>query len=201
MTTQRPVGIEKIRAYPSSAALCMRELARARGDDPEYAPTELLVEKRAVNPTWEDPVTQAVNAAKAMLSEEDLADVELLVFGSESGLDQAKPMSTWVHRYLGLHPNVRNFETKHACYGGTTALMTAAHWVASGAAPGKKALVLTADQSRFNPYVPWEYVMGAAATAMLVSDDPRFLELELQSNGYWTSEGRRSPAACRASSA
>jgi hydroxymethylglutaryl-CoA synthase len=66
--------------------------------------------------------------------------------------------------------------------------MTAAHWVASGAAPGKKALVVTADQSRFNPYVPWEYVMGAAATAMLVSDDPRFLELELASNGYWTSE-------------
>ena len=182
------VGIEKIRAYPSSAALSFRDLARARGDDPEYAPRELLVESRAINPPWEDPITQAVNAAKAMLTPEDIADIELLVFGSESSIDQAKPMTTWVHKYLGLGPNVRNFETKHACYSGTSALMTAAHWVASGVAPGKKALVVTADQSRFNPHVPWEYVMGAAATAMLVSDNPRFLELELASNGYWSTE-------------
>ena len=41
---------------------------------------------------------------------------------------------------------------------------------------GKKALVITTDQSRMHLGKPWEFVMGAGAAALLVSDEPRFLE-------------------------
>src|SRR5512143_1049116 len=45
----------------------------------------------------------------------------------------------------GLPSNIRNFEVKHACYSGTAALGCALDWVRSGAARGKKALILAAD--------------------------------------------------------
>jgi hydroxymethylglutaryl-CoA synthase len=185
---RRRVGIEKIRAYPCSAALDFRELARARGEDPDHPTKLLMMDERAVNPAWEDPVTMAVNAAMPMLSEEDKQAIELVVVGTESSPDQSKPISTFVQRFLGIGANCRNFETKHACYGGTSALMTAAHWVASGVAPGKKALVVATDQSRINLGEKYEFVMGAGAAALLVSDEPAIAELELETNGYWTKE-------------
>ena len=187
--THRPrVGIEKISAYPCSMSLDMSDLAEARGQDRSYPPKDLLLERRSVNPCWEDPVTMGVNAARPMLTKEDLERIELLIVGTESSVDQGKPISTFMYRYLGIQPNCRNFETKHACYGGTSALMMAAHWVASGASPGAKALVICSDQGRMHLGESFEYVLGAGAVALLISDKPAVLELELERNGYWTNE-------------
>lgn len=182
------VGIERIAAYPCTLALDMRVLAEARDHDPNHPLGELWVRARSLNPPWEDPVTMAVNAALQVVTPEDRENIELVIVGSESATDFGKPMSTYVQRWCQITPNCRNFETKHACYGGTSGLMMAAHWVASGAAPGKKALVVTSDQSRMHLGQPWEYVLGAAATAMLVSATPDVLELELDKTGYWTHE-------------
>jgi len=188
LATRQRVGIEKIWVYPCSAKLDFRKLAHARDEDPDHPTKLLMMDHRGVNPCWEDPVTMAVNAAKPMLSDQDREDIELLIFGTESSPDQGKPLSTFVHRFLDLSPKVRNWETKHACYGGTAGVMTAAHWVASGVAPGKKALVVTADQSRMNLGERWEFVMGAGAAAMLISNQPDVLEFELETNAYWTKE-------------
>ncbi len=88
---------------------------------------------------------------------------------------------------------------KHACYGGTAALRTAASWVASGVRPGKKALVISADLSRpphsgslrldqaVSTHSP-EYILGGGAVAAIVGDEPAVLELELERAGYWTQE-------------
>ena len=189
MTNARPrVGIERITAYPCALSLDMRALAEARDHDPRHPLEELWVTERSLNPPWEDPVTMAVNAALQVVTPEDRADIELVIVGTESSVDFGKPISTYVQRYCGITANCRNFETKHACYGGTSALMMAAHWVASGAAPGKKALVVCTDQSRAHIGQPWEYVLGAAATAMIVSDTPEVLALDLPGCGYWTNE-------------
>ncbi len=184
----RRVGIEKLRIYPSTMSLDMQTLCAARGHDPADIRDTMMIDQRSVNPPWEDPVTMAVNAALPMLTEEDRASIELLIVGSESGVDQEKPMSTWVHRYLGLKPRCRNFELKHACYSGTAGLQLAAGWVASGLSPGAKALIVTTDQGRMHLGKPYEYVMGAGAAAVLVSDRPRVLELELGKNGICTQE-------------
>ena len=184
----KSVGIEKIFAYPCTMALDMVELANARDVSPSHPLDDLWVEARSLNPVWEDPVTMAVNAARGLLEGEDPEQIELVVVGTESSVDFGKPISTWVQRLAGIGPNCRNFETKHACYGGTGGLMAAAHWVASGFNRGKKALVVCADQSRMHLGKPWEFVLGAGATAMLISDQPDFVEFELQNNGYWTNE-------------
>jgi hydroxymethylglutaryl-CoA synthase len=188
LATRQRVGIEKIWAYPGSTFLDMTDLAAARGRENSYVTDTLFVNERSVNPCWEDPITIAVNAAHPMLSDEDRKSIEFLVVGTESSPDQGKPISTFVHRFLNLSPNCRNFETKHACYGGTSALMTAAHWVASGVAGDAKALVIAGDQSRMHLGDPWEFVMGTGAVALLISNQPKVVEFELEDNGYWTKE-------------
>ena len=181
-----PVGIEKIRAYPGTQSLAMEDLALARDHDPVDIHENLLVRSRSVNPLWEDPVTMAVNAANPMLTAEDRERIELVIVATESSVDQGKSMSTYAQHFLGIQPNCRNFEAKHACYGGTSAVMMAAHWVASGLNGDAKALVIATDQSRMSLHEPYEYVMGAGAVAMLISNTPRVLAFEMEHNGFWT---------------
>jgi len=182
------VGIEKIGVYPCSLALPMTTLCKARGRDPSDIVTAMMIDERSLNPLWEDPVTMAVNAANSILTDDDRKRIELLIVASESSVDYEKPMSTWVQRYAGLQSNCRNFEIKHACYGGTAGLQMAAYWLASGIAPGKKALLVTTDQSREHIGKPWEFVLGAGAAAVLLSHETSILELELGKDGYWTHE-------------
>ena len=182
------VGIEKIGMWPGSLSLSMAKLCEARDHDPADLRDVMMIDERSVNPLWEDPVTTAVNAANTILSDEDRRRIELLIVASESGVDYEKPMSTWVQRYLGLTANCRNFEVKHACYGGTSGLQMAAHWIATGLNRGAKALLVCTDQSRMHLGKPWEYVLGAGAAAILISDTPAIVELELGKSGYWTHE-------------
>jgi 3-hydroxy-3-methylglutaryl CoA synthase len=181
-------GIEKIGVYPGSLCLRMADLCAARGADPAPLREAMMIDERSVNPLWEDPVSTAVNAADSILTGEDRERIELLIVASESGVDQEKALSTWVHRYLGLTPHCRNVEIKHACYGGTAGLQLAAGWILSGLSRGAKALIVATDQSRMHLGKPWEYVMGAGAAAVLVSDEPRIVEIEPGRSGYWTHE-------------
>jgi len=182
------IGIEKLGAYPGSLVLPMRALFEARGHDYTQIRDVMMIDERSVNPGWEDPVTMVVNAAKPLLTDADRERIGLLIVASESGVDQEKPISTWVQRYLGLSSGVRNIEVKHACYGSTASLQLAAGWIASGVAPGEAALVINTDQSRMHLGKPWEYVLGAAAVAVLVSDTPKVLEIELGAYGVHTNE-------------
>lgn len=184
----QPVGIERIGVYPGSLALSMPDLCAARAHDPGNIRDSMMIDERSVNPVWEDPVTMAVNAARNLINDANRDKIELLIVASESGVDYEKPMSTWVHRHLGLTPHCRNFELKHACYGGTAGLQMAAAWVASGLSRDAKALIITTDQSRTHFGKPWEFVLGAGAAAVIVSNQPGLVELEPAESGYWTCE-------------
>lgn len=182
------VGIEKMNPEVSTLMVDLEDLARARDHDPEDLRNSLLVRSRSINPLWEDPVTMAINAAKPMLTDEDREKIELLVVATESSVDQGKPMSTYAQRFLGINANCRNYESKGACHAATSAVMMAAHWIASGVAGDKKALVICTDQSRCHIGEAYEYVMGAGAVAILVSANPKVVAFELGHNGYWTNE-------------
>jgi hydroxymethylglutaryl-CoA synthase len=120
-----PIGIEKLRIYPNSLAYSTRALCEARGMDADRTIQDLIIQERAVNPTWEDAVTMGVNAAQPLLTDEDRRSIGLLLVGTESSVDQEKPVSSWIHGYLGLPSDCLNFETKHACYAATGALQMA----------------------------------------------------------------------------
>jgi hydroxymethylglutaryl-CoA synthase len=184
----RPIGIEKINIYGSSLILDQKKLAEARGMDPQKVVADFLIDTRSLNPLYEDTVTMGANAAHPMLEDVDRKAIGMLVVGTESSVDFGKPISTNIHSALGLASNVRNFETKHACYSGVAALDTALNWIASGLNRGRKALVISTDFSRMHLNAKEEFVLGGVAAAVLVSDSPRVVEYELTKRGTWTGD-------------
>ncbi|OHD57422.1 MAG: hypothetical protein A2Y33_08025 [Spirochaetes bacterium GWF1_51_8] len=182
----KKVGIEKINIYGCSLSMEQVDLAKARGRDPERVLTDFMIDTRSLNPPYEDTVTMGANAAIPIISEEDKKDIGMLIVGTEGSVDFGKPISTNIHAALGLNPNVRTYETKHACYSGVAALDTAINWIASGLNHGKKALVIAADFSRKHFNKDHEFVLGGTAAAVLVSDTPKVIEYEIEKKGSWT---------------
>lgn len=181
------VGIEAINFYGGATVLDIRSLFEARQLDLRRF-DNLLLRRKSVALPCEDPVSFAVNAARPLveaLTPAERARIELVVCGSESGVDFGKSLSTYVHHYLGLGRTCRLFEVKQACYGGTAALQMAVGFIASQASPGAKALVIGTDIGRAT--IRGSYVepsQGAGAVAMLVGADPAVLELDFGANGY-----------------
>lgn len=181
------VGIEAMNFFGGSTVLDVRTLFQARGLDLERF-NNLMMEKKSVGLPCEDPVTNAVNAAKPVidkLSADEKNRIELVISASETGLDFGKAIGTYVHDYLGLSRNCRIFEIKEACYGGTASLQMAANFVASGASPGAKALIVSTDVARAAAKMTYaEPSQGTGGIAMLVSDKPHIFELDFGANGY-----------------
>ncbi|GAA2267785.1 MULTISPECIES: hydroxymethylglutaryl-CoA synthase family protein [Kitasatospora] len=181
------VGIEAVNAYVGRASLDVRTLFEARGLDVRRF-DNLMMRHKSVNLPCEDAVTNAVNAARPLveaLTPAERERIELVVVGSESGVDFGKPLSTYVHEALGLGRRCRSFETKHACYGGTAALRSAAGILAAGADPDAKALVIAADASGAAARgTYWEPSQGAGAVAMIVGAQPRILALDAGASGF-----------------
>ena len=188
MSLSSSFGIDRLCVYPCTMALDMRTLVAARGGNVAEVCDDMMIDERTVCPPWEDPVTLAVNAGLALLTPDERESVKLLLVASESAPDQEKALSTWVQRYLGLGDDCRNLEVKHACYGGSGAMHLALSWLAADALPGETALVICTDQSRAHFWRPYEFVMGAGAVAVLLSDNPRFLTIDRGLSGLYTHE-------------
>lgn len=180
------VGIESINFYGGPACVDIRDIFNTRKLDMSRF-ENLMLEKKSVGAPWEDPVSNAVNAAKPLIdnmSQDEKSRIELVITSSESGIDFGKSMSTYIHDYLGLSRNCRLFEVKQACFGGTAAFMTAAEFVASQASPGAKALVCATDSPKTT--VRGTYVepsQSVGAIAMIVGENPEILELDFGAFG------------------
>ncbi len=170
------VGIDRIGFYTARYYLPLETLAHQRGVAYEKFRTGLGQERMAVAPPDEDIVTLAASAAEPLLREDGVENIDLLLFATESGIDQSKSAGLFAHGLLGLPPACRVVELKEACYGGTAALQLAAAMVARR--PGSKTLVLASDIARYELGSPGEPTQGCGAVAMLVSADPRILALD-----------------------
>jgi len=185
------VGIEAMNAYVARAYIDVHELFVERKLNLDRFPNLMMLEK-SINLPCEDPVTNAVNAAKPIidaLSEAERNSIEMVIASSESGLDFGKSLSTYIHNYLGLSNHCRLFEIKQACYAGTAALQMAFNYIASNASPGAKVLVISADVARAAIKLTYaEPSQGVASVAMLISDKPDIFEVELGANGLYGHE-------------
>ncbi len=168
------VGIDDLSLYASALALDFRALLGVRRNVEESDWQNIGFHRRTVLPPWEDAVTLAVNAARPL----DTSKVGLLVVGTESAVDFGKPISSWVHGALNLPADCRNFEVKHACYGGTAALHTALDWLRARRGSGRTALVITTDEARRHPDDPSELNGGCGAVALLLREDPRLVAFD-----------------------
>lgn len=169
-------GIDRISFYTSRYYLPLEALAARRGVEYDKFRVGLGQERMGVPPPDEDVVTLAASAAEPLLQGIDRERIELVLFATESGIDQSKAAGLFVHGLLGLSPQCRVVEIKEACYGGTAALQFAAAMMERR--PGKLALVLASDIARYELGSPGEPTQGCGAVAMLVGQNPRVLALD-----------------------
>ena len=175
------IGIDLISFYTPHYYLDLKTLAGERGVDPNKFYTGIGQERMGLPPPDEDIVTMAASAALPIVEKTERNDIELLILGTESAIDQSKAASMFAHRLLGLPTRCRGFEVKEACYAATAGLQMALAWVARN--PTKKALVIGSDIARYELRSPGEPTQGAGAVAMLVTANPRVLAIDPES-GY-----------------
>ncbi len=170
------VGIDAISFYTSKYWLDLADLAAARQIDPQKFWQGLGQRKMAVPPPDEDVVTMGASAAERALAQVDKSEIELLLFATESGIDQSKAGGIYIHDLLGLSNRCRVVELKQACYAGTAGLQLTLPFLREN--PDKKALLIASDVARYGLSTPGESSQGCGAVAMVLGANPRILAID-----------------------
>lgn len=179
------IGIDKIGFFTPHIFVDMAKLAVARNIEPEKFTIGIGQSQMGIAPITQDSVTLAANAALSIIDDEDREKIDFVIFGSESGIDHSKSGAVYVHQLLGLNPNARAIEVKQACYGATAGIQMAKGHIALN--PESKVLVIGTDIARYGLGTSGESTQGAGAVAMVISANPRVMELE-NHNVYLTND-------------
>ena len=169
------IGIDKIGFAMPKYYLDIRDLATARGKEPDKFTKGLLQLEMSIPPVSQDIVTLGAQAAFEILDKEDLEKIDMIIVGTESGIDQSKASSVFIHGLLDIQPFVRAIEVKEACYGATAALDFAKNHVMNN--PESRVLVIASDIAKYGIKSSGESTQGAGSCAMLITSNPRILEL------------------------
>lgn len=151
-------------------------LAAARNVDANKFRDSLGQHTMAVPPPGEDVVTMAANAAAQALQDCDINQIDMVLFATESGIDQSKAAGIYVHHLLNLPAQCRVVELKQACYSATAAIQLSLPYLREH--PDKKILVIAADIARYGLNTTAESSQGGGAIAMVLSANPRVLAIE-----------------------
>ena len=196
---ERSFGIGDIAVYIPQPQISLDTLiGRYTERDPQWARTLARARRRTGQESlrfprrWEDSATMAAQAAAALLgrmSGAEIASLRYLVVGTESGVDQAKPVAAHVQGMLqragyALPGAISTFDIQHACAGGAIGLASVGAMLAVSRGAAGRGLIICTDEARYAPGSSAEITQGAAAVALLVEPDPRLLELDFTAIGY-----------------
>jgi hydroxymethylglutaryl-CoA synthase len=169
------VGIDSLSLCVPENYYPLTDLAKRHGIDPNKYLIGIGQEKMAVPSPDEDIVTLAAGAAKPLITDDVRNTISTVIIATESGIDQSKSAGLFVHSLLGLKSNCRVIEFKQACYGATAALQMATDMVRQR--PTEKILIIATDIARYEQDSLGECTQGAGAIAMVISTNPRLLNL------------------------
>jgi hydroxymethylglutaryl-CoA synthase len=180
MFDKNTFGIHAMSVYIPTHFIDLKTLAEANGIDPNKYYQGLGGHRMAIVTPDEDPVTMAAEASRTLLDryEVDPSEIGMVIVGTESGVDGAKPIAAFVHGLLGLHNQCRIFDAQHACYGATAALEMARYWCAAQTGRRRLALVIATDVANYDVGSAGEPTQGAGAVAMLVGCEPTLLSFD-----------------------
>tara|TARA_B100001175_G_scaffold251773_1_gene219206 strand:+ start:1642 stop:3063 length:1422 start_codon:yes stop_codon:yes gene_type:complete len=182
------IGIDAISFYVPSIYLSIEELSKNRNLNYEKLRNGLGLEKMAIADSNEDPSSFAANALIDLFEKNSLnpLDIGRIYMGTESALDASKPSSTYatdiVEKSLAKKFGERSLKNcditdmTFACIGGVDALQNTMDWISRN--PGKKAIVVTSDLSKYELNSTGEYTQGAGAIAMLISENPSIISID-----------------------
>lgn len=175
-TDKMKIGIEHLNFYVPQYYIELTTIAEQHGVDVTKYHRGIGQEKMSIPPHCEDVVTLGANAAFPIIEKHGAEMIDSVIFCTETGIDQSKSAGIYVHHLLGLNPNCRNVEMKQACYSATAALQLACGYVARK--PDKKVLIIASDISRYDLGSNAEPTQGCGAVAMLISSDPKIMEID-----------------------
>lgn len=196
---ERSFGIGDIAVYIPRLQISLDTLiARHRERNPQWARTLARARRRTGQESlrfpepWEDSATMAAQAAAALLermSEAEIRSLRYLVVGTETGVDQAKPVAAHVQGMLqragfALPGAISTFDIQHACAGGAIGLASVGAMLQVSRGVAGRGLIVCTDEARYAPGSSAEITQGAAAVALLVEPEPRLLELDFTAVGY-----------------
>lgn len=170
------IGIDDLAFATTDFRIDLAEIAGRLGAEPAKYHRGLGQTEMSVVAEDEDIVTLGAAAALPIVERAGRENIRTVLFATETGIDQSKAAGVYLHRLLGLAPNVRVVELKQACYSGTAALQFATALVARN--PQEKVLVVTSDIARYEIGSAAEATQGAGAAAFMVTADPALLEIE-----------------------
>lgn len=176
------VGIDKIGFFTPNKYVDMVDLAHARNQDPNKFLIGIGQNTMTVADQTQDAVSMGINATLRYLDKIDKDKVGLLIFGTESSVDQSKSASLFVKNALKLPASMRAFEVKEACFGLTAGLMMARDFVRTH--PDQTAIVIGSDIARYGINTAGEVTQGAGSISLLVKSDPSILELNDGHSAY-----------------
>lgn len=170
VTFRSDVWVEGISVYVPHYFMPHREFALTTGVDPDKYTAGLGCKNMAITHPVEDAVTMAAEAGENLFTwwGFDPDDFGLLIVATETGVDWAKPVASYIHQFLSLPSDCRAFDLQHACFGATGALSMAAGWICSGMSGGRKALVIATDIAKYEVGSAGEATQGAGAVALAV---------------------------------
>ena len=196
---ERSLGIGDVAVYIPRLQITLDSLiARYRERDPQWARTLERARRRTGQVSlrfpqpWEDAATMAAQAAAALLermSDAEIASLRYLVVGTETGVDQAKPVAAHVQGMLqragfALPGAISTFDIQHACAGGAIGLVNVGAMLAVSRDESERGLIICTDEARYAAGSSAEITQGAAAVALLVERAPRLLEIDFTAVGY-----------------
>lgn len=177
-------GIDAIAYDIAKIHLPIRTLAEARNIDPDKLEKGLGLLKMTLPDTHQDTVVFAANALTRLITDNNLnpADIARVYVGTESGIDNSKPIGSFVISLMEqLHGNnaflhCDTVDFTFACIGAVDALHNCIDFVRLN--PGKKAVVIASDIAKYDLESTGEYTQGAGAVALLVTENPRIIAFD-----------------------
>lgn len=182
------VGIDVASYHVPSLYLEIKDLAEKRTIEAAKLEKGLGLHKMAFPDVHEDAATFAAEALLKLINDYEINPKEIsrIYLGTESALDAAKPTATYamqmVEKVLEPKFGARVFKNcdvvdmTFACVGAVDALQNCLDYVKAN--PGKKAVVIASDYAKYELASSGEYTQGGGAVAILVSENPRLLEIE-----------------------
>ncbi|MEK7310214.1 MAG: hydroxymethylglutaryl-CoA synthase [Planctomycetota bacterium] len=140
----------------------------------------MSLRERAVLMPDEDSITLAVAAAQIALDRSGLKREQIgaVLFGSGTNPYATKPAATVVQDALGLRKDIIAYDIQFAGKSGTSAMITASAFVASGMADYVLAIGTDTLNRHFPPGTQMEYAASAGAFACIIGKDKLIAKLE-----------------------
>ncbi|MEZ4787153.1 MAG: hypothetical protein R2790_04590 [Flavobacterium haoranii] len=177
------VGIEAIQFDVPKIFLPIKDLATARNIEPAKLEKGLGLLNMSFLDVHQDVITLAANAVYKLIQQENiqLEEIARIYVGTESGLDNSKPIASYLISILeeefgyGKLRNCDAVDMTFACIGGVDVFHNCLDFIRLN--PNKKAIVVTTDNAKYDLNSTGEYTQGAGAIAMLLSSNPKVLTI------------------------